>query len=411
MVNMSEPNLQGPAGQDPVVERPRDGTQPPKASPAVNLRLRQQEILAELGVISLKRTSFEELLGRTVQLVAEGLETQFCKILEYLPESERFLLRAGVGWEAGLIGVATISAGRGSPAGYALQTGKPVISNHLENEERFTTPQLLREHGVRRAINVIIQGDEAPFGVLEVDSRSEGEFTEQDIAFLQGTANVLAMAIERQRYERRLQGALEAQKLFIKEINHRVKNSLQLVASMFSLQANASEDLKLAQALNEATGRVTAIARIHERLYRDVEIFTVDLAAYVDDVCTDLASLIGNCELNYDRGEPVRISTDRAVRIALIATELVTNASKHAYQGGQGAITVTLTSHAPDCVILSVRDAGSGMPPKATLQESRGLGSKLIRALVTQLGATYTIHALNPGTEVMVEIPLAAADV
>jgi GAF domain-containing protein len=142
---MSEPNLQGPRGEEPLVEPTPDGYQARAASPAVNLRLRQQEILAELGVFSLKRTDFEELLVHTVELVAEGLETQFCKLLEYLPDTQEFLLRAGVGWEEGLIGAVTVSAGRSSPAGFALQTGKPVISNHLENEERFSTPDLLRD--------------------------------------------------------------------------------------------------------------------------------------------------------------------------------------------------------------------------------------------------------------------------
>ena len=86
-------------------------------------------------------------------------------------------------------------------------------------------------------MNVILQGDGAPYGILEVDSRSEGEFTEHDIAFLQGAANILGMAIERQRHERRLNEALEHQQVLVKEINHRVKNSLQLVSSMLNLQA------------------------------------------------------------------------------------------------------------------------------------------------------------------------------
>ena len=100
-------------------------------------------------------------------------------------------MRAGVGWEPGVVGTATIGADVASPAGYALRTGKAVISNHLENEERFRTPELLLEHGIRRAMNVILQGDGEPFGVLEVDSRSEGEFSANDISFLQGAANIL----------------------------------------------------------------------------------------------------------------------------------------------------------------------------------------------------------------------------
>ncbi len=112
-----------------------------------------------------------------------------------MPSENRLLMRAGVGWDEGLVGVASVGADIQSPSGYALRTGRPVISNHLESEERFRTPELLAAHGVRRAINVILQGDGAPYGALEVDSRSEGEFTESDIAFLQGAANILGLAL------------------------------------------------------------------------------------------------------------------------------------------------------------------------------------------------------------------------
>jgi hypothetical protein len=99
-----------------------------------------------------------------------------------------------------------------------LQTGQPVISNHLENEQRFRTPDLLVRHGIHRAINVILQGDGRPFGVLEVDSQSEDEFTAHDLTFLQGAANVLGMAIERERQDRSLKAALAHQEVLLKEI-------------------------------------------------------------------------------------------------------------------------------------------------------------------------------------------------
>ena len=158
-------------------------------------------------------------------------------MLEHVPSENRFLIRAGVGWGPGVVGVASVGADLDSPAGFALRTGKPVISNHLENEQRFRTPEILQRHGVHRAMNVILQGDGKPFGVLEVDSRSEKEFEEQDIAFLQGAANLLGMAIERERSERQLQAALMRDEVLLKEMNHRVKNSLAIVASMLRLQA------------------------------------------------------------------------------------------------------------------------------------------------------------------------------
>src|ERR1700729_2704476 len=208
---------------------------------ALRHRVRQQEILAELGVGALQGPGFDQLLDDTARLTAEGLRTEFCKVLEYVPTENRLLVRAGVGWGPGVVGVVSIGADLASPAGFALKTGRPVISNHLENEERFRTPELLLEHGIHRAMNVILEGEGAPFGVLEVDSRSEGEFSTKDITFLQGAANILGMAIYRQRADRKLKDALERHQLMIKEVNHRINNSLQIVASMLHLQTTTTQ--------------------------------------------------------------------------------------------------------------------------------------------------------------------------
>jgi hypothetical protein len=81
-------------------------------------------------------------------MTAEGLEAEYCKVMEYIPTENRLLVRAGVGWGEGVIGQATVGADLASPAGYALKTGKHVISNHLENEQRFGAPGLLGEHGI-----------------------------------------------------------------------------------------------------------------------------------------------------------------------------------------------------------------------------------------------------------------------
>src|SRR5271165_38454 len=214
-----------PGDKKPVVEsKPSDSPSEDLTGRALRLRIRQQELLAELGVLALQGTDFIGMLNHTARMTAEGLGAEYCKVLEYIPADNRLLVRAGVGWDEGVVGSASVGADLASPAGYALRTGKPVISNHLENEERFRTPELLLQNGVRRAMNVILQGDNSPFGVLEVDSRSEGEFVKHDLAFLQGAANILGMAIERLRYERSLKAAIERQQMLIKEINHRVKN-------------------------------------------------------------------------------------------------------------------------------------------------------------------------------------------
>src|SRR6187402_973255 len=265
----------------PVVEQKPGNQQPEISGRSLHLRIRQQEILAELGVLALQGAKFMKLLDHVVRLTAEGLEAEYCKVLEYIPAENRLLVRAGVGWAEGVVGHATVEGDLSSPAGFALHTGKPVISNHLAEEQRFRTPELLLEHGIRRAMNVILQGDGSPFGVLEVDSRSEGEFGEHDVAFLQGAANILGMAIEQQQYQRKLQVALDRHQILLKEVNHRVKNSLQVVSSMLHLQAKAVGDPALSEQLNEASTRILAVGRAYERLAYNADYENIDLLAYV----------------------------------------------------------------------------------------------------------------------------------
>src|SRR5919199_1457715 len=103
------------------------------------LRLRQQEILAELGTLALRGIARGSLFQEACRLVADGLETQFCKVMQYLPEDDELLIVAGVGWHEGVVGHARLGADTASPAGYALQIGSPVISNSVTADSRFHT--------------------------------------------------------------------------------------------------------------------------------------------------------------------------------------------------------------------------------------------------------------------------------
>ena len=324
---------------EPAPDRPPDED---LTAEALRLRVRQQEILAELGVTALQGTPFPELLDLTARLTAEGLQAEFTKVLEYMPPEGRFLVRAGVGWGPEVVGSATVGADVASPAGYALRTGKAVISNHLENEERFRTPELLLEYGIRRAMNVILQGDGEPFGVLEVDSRSEGEFNSNDIAFLQGAANILGMAIYRQRTERQLTAALERQQLLAKEVNHRINNSLQIVAGMLHLQTTGPERRSPAR-VARCIEPIAAIARAHQRLYSREQIHTIDLGAYLGDICGDLAKATPNCRINFSAGANIECATDTAIPVALLVNELITNSVKYGYPDGGCEVWVDVT--------------------------------------------------------------------
>jgi two-component sensor histidine kinase len=400
-----------PAEERPVVEQ-TPGGQPSNdlTERSLRQRIRQQQILAELGVLALQGANFTELLNHTARLTAEGLGAEFCKVLEYRPADKRLLVRAGVGWDDGVVGSATVGADLASPAGFALRTGKPVISNHLENEQRFRTPELLVEHGIRRAMNVILQGDGSPFGVLEADSRSEGEFGEHDLAFLQGAANILGMAIEQQRYQQKLKEALERHQVLLKEINHRVKNSLQVVTSMLRLQANAVGDPELSERLNEASSRISTVGHAYERLAYHADYEDIDLVAYLREVLNDLESAVSPSRLHFTAPEEIQYSADRAILVALIINELVSNAGKYAYPGrSEGPIWVEIVRKDAGTIQVSVRDDGVGLPAGFDPATSKRLGTRLINALSKQLDAELARSSGGIGTCFTMLVPLERA--
>lgn len=393
-------------GKTAIVEPGAGGGVPDTIRQSLDQRIRQQEILSELGVVALQGGDMHALLTDTVRLVAEGLSSEFCKVLEFVSADNCFTVRAGVGWGPDVVGVAQVGADLASPAGFALKTGKPVISNHLGNEQRFRTPELFARYSISRAMNVILQGDGAPFGVLEVDSRSEGDFTESDIPFLQGAANILGMAIERERNQRLLKAALERHQFLLKEMNHRIKNSLSIVISMLRLQAKDGGPSTATEQLDAAAIRVHAVARAHERLYQTDDVEHLDIGRYIEQVCRDIDASVAHCEIHIEAQHEIMIATDRAIPIALMVNELITNAAKHAYEGQTGFDIRVGLVRSGDVINVSVSDEGVGLPPDFDLATTKGLGMRLLRAFLQQLAATITINSHPRGTEFVVAIPL-----
>jgi len=185
-----------------------------RAEDALEARLRQQAALLELGRRAMDSGGAAALMQHAADIVARTLGTEFCKILELLPDRQTLLLRAGVGWRDGYVGHATVPAGQGSMAGYTLERGEPVLVEDLAEERRFSAPSLLRDHGVVSGASVTIPGRTAPFGVLGCDRNTRHRFSSDDTQFLQSVANILGSAIEREMAE----WALESARLRIRHL-------------------------------------------------------------------------------------------------------------------------------------------------------------------------------------------------
>ena len=199
--------------------------------------------------------------------------------------------------------------------------------------------------------------------------------------------------------------ALIAQKdVLVKEVNHRVQNSLQLVAAFLRLQAKAAGAGDVADQLGEAQARLAAVALVHRRLYRDDQVETVDLARYIEELAGDMKVTLGaewGAAMRLDLA-PVLMPTDRAVNLGLILTELVINASKYAYGGAPGPIGIALEQHRSR-IRLIVADQGRGKSGT-----NQGFGSRMMDAMIGGLSGTLDYVDNRPGLRAVVTVPIEA---
>jgi two-component sensor histidine kinase len=295
-------------------------------------KLRKQvSTLARFGGRALRSHDIGELLQEATQLVSDAIEVDLVKVLQLLPDGENMLVRAGVNWHPGVVGHATIPAGRGSAAGHALRTDEPVISEDITTETRFSIPALLIEHNVKSTVNVVIRGEAEPFGVLEVDSRQPHRFGQDEIDFLQNYANLLASAIDRVNTHRELTEIALNQKVLLHELQHRVNNMLTTIRAVARRTRLKSENLD--QFARSFDDRLAAITRTHNLLSQPG---TTNVSLH--DLLQQELSAQGATEgENFTRqGHDVMLSARQGQLLSMVFHELATNAVKHGALSAQG---------------------------------------------------------------------------
>ncbi len=209
--------------------------------------------------------------------------------------------------------------------------------------------------------------------------------------------------------EEQIKSSLKEKEVLLKEIHHRVKNNLQIICSLLSLQAKEIvDDPKAGQTFKESQDRVKAMALIHERLYQSPDLAKIDFAGYV-------RSLTGNLQRSYKvnssairlnlQVESVPMNLDVAIPCGLIINELVSNAFKYAFPGGEsGEITVRFAEEGGQALQLTVKDTGVGIPANENPEKSESLGLKLVRSLTEQLGGSVS-YRNQDGFQCDIRIP------
>jgi two-component sensor histidine kinase len=200
--------------------------------------------------------------------------------------------------------------------------------------------------------------------------------------------------------------ALAAEReVLLREVNHRVGNSLQIIASLLHLQANSATQEGVKAALTNAMGRVAAVAQVHRRLYTSHDLKSVLLNQYLESLLEDLRrSAEGNKMSRLTlKAEPIEIDPDRAVAIGIIVNVLLMNAVKYAYPDGAGPIHVELKAEGDD-LLLTISDDGVGLNVKVD-PRSTGMGQRIVSAMAAKLEASVERDPAHSGTRVVVRFP------
>ncbi len=211
----------------------------------------------------------------------------------------------------------------------------------------------------------------------------------------------------------RLRASLAEKEVLLKEIHHRVKNNLQVIASMLRLQSEQIADAQVRELFLESQRRVRAMALVHERLYQAPDLARIDLAAYVRTLVSDLLRaywvMAGHVTVRTEVDVP-GVDVDQALALGLILNELIANCLKHAFPAGRpGSITVSASRSRSAALLLVVSDDGVGLPPGLDPAHSPSMGLQIVSALAAQLGGTLSWRRC-PGTDVTLIVPASAAD-
>ncbi len=196
---------------DGVVITFHDITEIKELSHRAEKREQQQAVVAKLGLQALTDIKPEDLMHQAVRQIAHVLDVEYCKVLHYQPQENNFLMVAGVGWQDGLVGKATVTDDLDSQAGFTYNAQEPIIVDDLRKEKRFHAPALLEDHYIKSGISCIINHTDPAYGVLGVHSTEAHRFSEDDANFVMAVANLLSTVLRNDLNQRNL---LESEQSF-----------------------------------------------------------------------------------------------------------------------------------------------------------------------------------------------------
>jgi two-component sensor histidine kinase len=265
----------------------------------------------------------------------------------------------------------------------------------------FFSAWLLGRHFVRRPVDALLDATRG---------WQRGDYSAR-VALADQTSEIGRLGHAFDEMAERLQLQLKQKDLLLREVNHRVMNSLQLLSSVLALQRRRILDPEARNQFEQARRRIQSLALVHRRLHQRDTTEAVEFGHFLEELCTDVVRTLGSEERPMPVevvADPVEIGADKVIPLALIVYELLTNAFKYARpQTGQRSLRVAAVRDPNDMLIVTVSDNGPGLPPD--FEQRAGLGVKLVQTLLLQLRGTMEAASGADGTTVTVAVPLGAA--
>lgn len=369
-----------------------------------------QHIIADLSRLASTDPDFDDFLVNVVHQVGRAVEIDRIKVLRYRPERGDLLVEAGIGWNEGVVGHATLPIGLSSPPGRAIQTGEVSVIEDFPSASGYKRSGLLAEHEIVSLINAPIQVEGRCWGVLEADSREERSFSDDTIRFMATVAHLVGATVQRKQFEARVVDAeaetareLGRREVLLREMQHRVKNNFQVIISMMMIQKSRSGDRPAGEVLQDLADRVTAIALAHDQLDPRQGLRDVDVRQYLGALCRQMEDAVDGIRIDCDL-DSIAVPIDEAVPLGLLVNELVTNAIKHAFDDA-GTVRIEFkVGTGNEESMLAVIDDGKGMGPP----RPGSSGTRLIESLARQVRGRVVREQPERGTAVRVFFPPAA---
>ena len=289
--------------------------------------------------------------------------------------------------------------------GKAAELRKTIIVNDITKEPSYV---VYNQFSTQSELSIpLLVGDQL-VGILDIQDLEKNVFTEDDVSVLQSVANYLAYVVNEKQIEEQLKVSLKEKEVLLREIHHRVKNNLQVISSLLSIQSHHISGKENIEIFRASQDRVKSMALIHEKLYQSRDLARINSREYIQALVNGLYRSYSTSPEKVDLEldvEDISLAVDCAIPCGLILNELVSNSLKHAFPNGrEGKIRVVLRSVNQNDIELLVSDNGVGLPENLDIRKTKSLGLHLVTILAEdQLQGEIKLNK-SEGTEFRIKL-------